>query len=110
MEEDGECARATKSGWWFPHRVYSPQAYPERNGRYANCAFDGGFDTNLNGVFDEIEENNNRTIAVCDQNIPLEDCFKRSKTHDGFHDKYEFKGTTIKVAKTKMFLGRSLND
>ena len=108
MEEDGECARATKSGWWFPHRVYSPKAYPRRNGKYGNCDFNRRFDTNLNGIFDEVEGNSERAIAVCDQNIPLEECFKRTVT-DGFHDKYEFKGTIIKLAKTKMFLGRRSN-
>ena len=109
MEEDGECARATKSGWWFPHRVYSLQAYPGRNGVKVNCDFDDRFDTNLNGFFDEVEENSQRVIGVCDQSISLGECFKSTKTN-GFDDKYEFRGTSIKLAETRMFLGRRYNN
>ena len=100
---DPQCSRKYKSGWWFPLRVYSSKHFPKKNDRQGNCDFDVQYDTNLNGIYNKEEDLNNRTIAVCDLNQSVEDCFVLHP--NGI---YEFKGSIVKLAETKIFLGHPL--
>ena len=81
--------------------MYSDQKFPKKNGRLWNCDFDANYDTNLNGVYKKEEKLSQRTIGICNQNMPLDKCFHRKP--DGI---YEFRGTAVKLAETRMFLGR----
>ena len=92
-----------KSGWWFPLRVYSTKKFPSKNGLQGDCDFDTRFDANLNGIYNRIEEFSNRTIAICDRNKPIDDCFFRDE--NGI---YQFRGSTIKLGETRIFLGNSM--
>ena len=76
--------------------------YPEKNGRQGNCDFDFTSDTNLNGAYHNEERLNQRTISICDSSKDENDCFYRSS--DGV---YEFRGSTVKLAQTRMYLGHS---
>ena len=90
-----------KNGWWYPlqwkkkkdgniHRDIALCDHNPHQGLY----------TNLNGAFHEVEEKNERCIAVCD--VPRQKCFQRDKT-----GKYTYKGNTIKLRKVEMFLTHS---
>ena len=81
-------------------RVYSYLSYDARKERQGNCDYDANHDTNLNGVWDEEEKLNNRTMILCDSNLALDDCFDLDS--NGY---YHFRGSTVKLEKTKMFLG-----
>ena len=81
-------------------RVYSFLSYDTRKERQGNCDYDTNQDTNLNGVWDEEEKLNNRTIILCDSNLALDDCFGLDS-----NGHYHFRGSTVKLEKTKMFLG-----
>ena len=107
--EDGECARETKSGWWFPHRVYRPSGGADHlkiNGN-SNCDYRREYDTNLNGMFDEDADVNGRAIVLCTKQNS-EQCYVQKDT-GWCSDRldYEFKDLiSIKLTTTKMYMYR----
>ena len=80
--------------------MYSSTFYDKRKERQANCDYDANYDTNLNGIWNEDEKLNNRTITICDNNLSLDECFGLDS--DG---NYHLSGATVKLEKTKIFLG-----
>ena len=74
----------------------------KKNGIQGNCDFDLEYDSNLIGIYDEDKKIFNRTIAVCDSNMKDDLCFDLD-----VNGIYTFRGKIVKVAKTKMFLGRA---
>ena len=110
MEEDYECSREYKNGWWFPHRVKWEGA--DNLNQIGNCHFNPNVDTNLLGVYNKDEDNNQRQISFCEK----EDCFVRGPPFwysdgTGWKGYYNFTGlTSIKLKKTQMWLGRKEED
>ena len=99
MDEDYECSREYKSGWWFPHRVRS-EAKTKANTN-GNCYHDTSLHTNLNGVYHQNITKNQRQISYCNS-TNVEDCFDRDDGH-----KYKFTGlTSIKLKHTQLWLKR----
>ena len=96
---------AGKNGWWYPFQWKRKKV----TGNFQNLHRDiavcdhnphKGLYTNLNGAFHEVEEKNERSIAVCDG--PRKKCFERDKT-----GKYTYKGKTLKLRTVEMFLTHS---
>ena len=93
-----ECARLFRSGWWFPHgiRYDSGKINEECQHNDKSKPF-----SNLNGMFDDNQEQNERQLVVCMEET-VEDCIEK--------DSYllSYKNTkTIKLSDTKMWLKRS---
>jgi len=108
--EDNICAHQFKSGWWFPlrySRFISDHPFCAHNPFLqtydtSNSSLKIDLSTNLNGVYREDEEKNERTIVFCD-NKPKSECFKRQRG-DGL---YTFTaGTIIKLKCTRLFLSK----
>ena len=112
QQQDGECPRITHSGWWFAHREYLPvidhivQPEPEK----LNCFHDVKTDTNLNGIYDDDPNQNQRAIILCNE----KDVYKcitysfEDNFIDGIYSVYiNFSNIeSIKLKQTKMYLGR----
>ena len=62
--------------------------------------YDVEHDTNLNGLWNKEENLTQRAIAICNATQPVDDCFRLDA-----HGNYELLGSTVKVEKTKIFLG-----
>ena len=88
-----------RNGWWYPFQFKKGKDSQEKD--IPICRFNphDGLNTNLNGLFDEVEDKNERSIAVCD--VSERKCFQRDKT-----GKYIFKGKTLKLRKVEILLGR----
>ena len=104
MEEDYECSRKYKNGWWFPHRLKN-ERYAEDVNQTGNCHFNPNVDTNLLGEYNEEKDKNRRQISFCEK----EDCFLRgppfwnSGNWKGYYDLTDL--TSIKLKKTQMWIG-----
>ena len=101
MDEDYECSRENKNGWWFPHRV-KDETYATDVNHTGNCHFNPDVDTNLFGVYNKDEDKNRRQISFCEK----EDCFVRD-----LRGYYDFTGlTSIKLKTTQMWVRRREED
>ena len=129
LQGDNVCAHRFKSGWWFPLRytkTFSDQPLCAHNPFLSTDDTTHKDDhenenmldlsTNLNGVYREDEDKNERGIVYCENmkeafdESKMEKCFSRfnRKTGNGKYMFLEGLGTIIKLKNTKLFLSKSV--
>ena len=101
-KESSNCM-SMKNGWWYPFQWKKNKKGDLMNdvGVCHDHNPHHGLNTNLNGVFHEIEDLNERSIAVCD--VPEKKCFHRDKT-----GRYTYKGKTLKLRTVEMMITRKI--
>ena len=102
-KESSNCKNVEgRNGWWYPFQWKKNQKDESLNdvGVCHDYNHHHGLNTNLNGAFNEDEELNERSIAVCD--VPEKKCFQRDKT-----GKYTYKGKTLKLRRVEMMITRT---
>ena len=104
-ETNYECGRDWRGGWWYPYGIKqdSDTYLIKEECQYTKLKPI----SNLNGMFNENEKDNERQLVVCLKE-KVEDCIEMEKneydTIIGWHLKNT---TTIKLTETKMWLKRS---
>ena len=115
QERNYECARAFRTGWWFPygtkHRITKPNRKKLILIVNEECQYNNiskSF-SNLNGMFDINQKRNQRELVLCMEET-VEDCIH---TQNGIYTKiihdWELKNTkTLKLSETKIWLKRNV--
>lgn len=113
MVTNYECAKEFHSGWWFPYDITVNRDILKLQYAYKLqkvCAHEVTIHTNLNGVYDQDINRNQRSIIFCN-NKNIDDCilpvFEDKNSTTPIRVGWRLNGTeSIKIKKSKMWLKR----